>query len=71
MSVPTPSAGPLPADLLLGSSETARRAERIVRRFVLDPEPDPMAAGGLVDRLTWAIAALESSREEDDGGVAR
>lgn len=69
MSLPTPSTGPLPADLLLGSSETARRAERIVRRFVLDPEPDPMVAGGLVARLTWAIAALESSRDEDDSGV--
>ena len=71
MSVPTPSAGSLPADVLLGSSETARRAERIVRRFVLEPEADPMVAGGLVERLTWAIAALESSRDEDDGGVAR
>ena len=71
MSAAAPKSGSLPPDVLHGSSETARRAERIVRRFGLDPEPDPMVAGGLVARLTWAIAALESERDEDDAEVAR
>ena len=57
----------LPRELLDGSDEAARMAERLLRRFVVDVEPD--ASHALVDRLAWAIAALERA-DPPAGGLA-
>lgn len=59
-----PSAGCIPPELLHGSNEIARRAERIVRRFVSEAEVGAGESDDMVSRLTWAIAALESYRGE-------
>ena len=47
-----------PRDLLDGSRETVRIAERIVREMGLE-DVDEGPATSLADRLAWAIAAME------------
>lgn len=56
-----------PEELLDGSREAVRMAERIARRFVGEQESDRV--GGLVERLTWAIAALEAPEARPGSGV--
>ncbi len=53
-----------PRDLLDGSRETVRVAERIVRQMgFTDYEPEPHRAPR--ERLAWAIVALEEGEPED------
>jgi len=51
----------LPPELLDGSREAARMAERIVRRFLVRGDWNPDARR--VERMSWALTALEGEEE--------
>ena len=59
----------LPRDLLDGSRESARMAERIMRMFGVLEHSDN-APRSLADRLAWAIAAVESEECSESGDQA-
>lgn len=55
-----------PPDLLDGSRETLRMAERIVRQLGFE-DLDDVAPLELSKRLSWAILAVEDGEPEDEG----
>ncbi len=54
-----------PRDLLDGSRETVRMAERIVRQMGFT-DFDPVPPGAPWERLAWAIVALEDPEADHD-----
>lgn len=61
----------LPDELIHGSHEAVRMAERIARRFVDAQDAEGDTVQGLVARLNWAIAALESVDGDPRSGSTR
>lgn len=59
-----------PQDLLDGSRETLRMAERIVRELGF-ADLDDMSPADLSQRLSWAILAVEDAEPEDEGNGRR